>query len=99
MRTLRLLVVLAAGLACSCGAFTPFPSAPLSPTAGTVDPRQRVGICFNTLKTTPEELQQAAQVECLGTSVAERVGGTDYGLDVCPLAVPGRATFACTPKK
>jgi hypothetical protein len=96
---LRVLVVLAAGLACGCSALTPFPSVPTSPAVGVTDPRQRVGICFNTLKTSPEELQRVAQAECLGDSVAERVGGTDYWLDFCPLAVPGRATFACTPKK
>lgn len=99
MTALRFLVVLAAGLACGCSALTPFPSVPISPAAGVKDPRQQVGICFNALKTSPEELQQTAQAECLGNSVAERVGGTDYWLDVCPLAVPGRATFACTPKK
>jgi hypothetical protein len=95
---LRLLMVLAAGLACGCSALVPFPTAPASAAPGIVDPRQRVGICFNTLKTPPEQVQQAAQVECLGNTVAERVGDTDYRLDVCPLAVPGRATFVCTPK-
>ena len=98
MTTLRLLVVLAAGLACGCSAFVPFPTAPASAAQGVVDLRQRVGICFNTLKTPPEQVQQAAQTECLGKTVAERVGNIDYGLDVCPLAVPGRATFVCTPK-
>ena len=94
----RLLAVLAAGLACGCTAFVPFPTVPAPAAAGVVDTRQRVGICFNTLKTPPEQVQQAAQAECLGKTVAERVGNVDYGLDVCPLAVPGRATFVCTPK-
>jgi len=99
MTVSRLLVVLVAGLACGCSAFTPFLSVPTSPIAGAPDPRQRVGMCFNPWKTSPEELQQAAQTECLGNTVAERVGGVDYWLDACPVAVPGRATFACTPKK
>ena len=94
----RLLAVLVAGLACGCSAFVPFPTAPAGAAQGVVDPRQRVGICFNTLKTPPEQVQQAAQAECLGKTVAERVGNINYGLDVCPLAVPGRATFVCTPK-
>ena len=98
MTALRLLVVLAAGLACGCSALIPFPTVPKSPASGVTDPRQRVAICFNTLKTPPEQVQQAAQAECLGDTVAERIG-TDYGLDFCPLAVPGRANFACTPKK
>jgi len=99
VRALRLLVVLAAGLACGCGALTPFPTMPANPPTGVVDPRQRVAICSNPLKTTPEQVQQAAQAECLGKTVAERVTGEDYRLDVCPLAVPARITFACTPKK
>ncbi len=99
MTALRLLVVLAAGSVCGCSALTPFPSYPASAAPGVVDPRQRVAICFNTLKTTPEQVQQNAQAECLGDTVAERVGNIDYGLDVCPLAVPGRATFVCSPKK
>ena len=51
MRVLRLLVVLAAGLACGCSAFVPFPTYPASAAPGVVDPRQRVAICFNPLKT------------------------------------------------
>jgi hypothetical protein len=98
MTALRLLVVLAAGLACGCSALTPYPTAPASPAKGVVDPRQRVAICFNALKTSPEQVQQAAQAECLGDTVAERVD-SDYWPDFCALAVPGRATFACTPKK
>jgi hypothetical protein len=95
----RILAALAVVLVCACSALTPFPSTPTTPAAGVVDPRQRVGICYNGLKTSPEALQQAAQVECLGDTVAERVGGVDYWLDACPVVVPGRATFACTPKK
>ena len=96
---LRLLVLLTAGLACACNAFTPFTTAPASPTKGVTDPRQRVGICSNPLKTNPDQVQQAAQVQCIGNTVAVRVTGDDYWLDVCPLAEPDRVTFACTPKK
>lgn len=99
MTALRWMVVLAASLACGCGALTPFVTMPASPAKGVVDPRQRVAICSNPLKTSPEQVQQAAQMECLGNTVAERVTGDDYWLDVCPLAVPARITFACTPKK
>jgi hypothetical protein len=95
---LRLLVVLAAGLACGCSALVPFPTVPAGPANGVVDPRQRVAICFNRVKTPPEQVQQAAQAQCLGDTVAEPIG-IDYGLDLCPLAVPGRANFACAAKK
>ena len=99
MTTLRLLVVLAAGLACGCNALTPFPTYPTAAATGVADPRQRVAICFNPLKTSSQQVQQAAQTECLGKTVAEQVTGNDYWLDFCPLAVPDRVTFACTPKK
>jgi len=99
VRAPRLLVVLAAGLACGCSALTPFATMPASPKTGVVDPRQRVAICTNPLKTSPEQVQQAAQAECLGNTIAEQVTGNDYWLDVCPIAVPARVTFACTPKK
>ena len=99
MTVWRLLVVLAAGLACSCGALTPYASAPAPLPAGIKDPRQRVGICANPLKTSPQQVQQLAQAECLGNTVAEQVTGDDYRLDVCPVAVPARVTFACTPRK
>jgi len=98
MTALRFVVVLAAGLACGCSALTPYPTYPADPVAGHPDPRQRVAVCFNALKTPPETVQQTAQAECYGDTVAERID-TDYVLDFCPLALPGRATFACTPKK
>jgi hypothetical protein len=39
-----------------------------------------------------------AQKECGPDTVAEPVE-TDWYLQHCPLAVPGRAIFVCTPKK
>ena len=99
MTVLRLLVVLTAGLVCGCNAFTPFSTAPASPAKGVTDTRQRVGICVNPLKASLQQVQQTAQAECIGKTVAERVTGDDYWLDVCPLAVPDRVTFACTPSK
>ncbi|HEV2188150.1 MAG TPA: hypothetical protein VGR70_13145 [Stellaceae bacterium] len=99
MTALRLLVVLAGGFACGCSALTPFATMPANAPKGVVDPRPRVAICVNPLKTSPEQAQQAAQAQCLGNTVAEQVTGNDYWLDVCPLAVPARITFVCTPKK
>lgn len=99
MTVLRFLVLLAASSACACGALTPYASAPAPLPAGVTDHRQRVGICANPLKTTPQQVQQLAQAECLGNTVAEQVTGDDYRLDVCPLAVPARVTFACAARK
>lgn len=98
MTVLRLVAVVTAGLACGCSALTPYPTYPANPADGHPDPRQRVAICFNALKQAPEMVQQVAQAECYGNTVAERVD-TDYILDFCSVAEPGRATFVCTPKK
>jgi len=95
VRFLRLFVVVAAALSCSCSALTPYPTFS-APVAG--DPRQRVAVCFNKFKNSDEQVQQVAQGECLGNTVAERTG-TDYILDYCPFAVPGRALFVCVPRK
>jgi hypothetical protein len=96
MRTLAALVV-AAALA-GCSGFTPFSTAPPSLQPWQSSPGQRVSICYNTLKTTPEKLQEMAQAECLGEGVAQLLD-TDYRLDNCPLMTPGRATFLCKAQK
>jgi hypothetical protein len=89
----------AAMLLAGCGSVvTPFPTYPKQPPFGVSDPRPRVAVCYNGLKTSTEEIQQLAQEQCIGDAVAERID-TDYRLDTCPMSVPGRATFVCTPKK
>jgi hypothetical protein len=97
LRPVRLLVLLAA-LAAGCSALTPYATAPLPATNGVTDPGPRVAICYNRLKTSSDQVQQLAQAECLGDTVAQQVD-TDYYLQNCPLSVPGRATFVCAPKK
>jgi hypothetical protein len=89
-----LLMVVTSG----CSALTPFATAPLAAKPGVTDPGSRVAICFNTFKTPPEKVQELAQAECLGNTVAERVD-TDYRMDDCPALTPGRATFVCKPAK
>jgi hypothetical protein len=95
IRFLMVVLTLALG---GCSALTPFAAAPLAASPGVVDPGPRVAICYNSFKTPPETVQQMAQAECLGKTVAELVG-TDYRLDDCPVLTPGRATFVCKPAK
>ncbi len=98
---------IAAGLALSstltlagCGALDPYPTAPIAATAGAAA-GHRVAICYNTLKTTADEVRATAQQECLSyqpRTRADRVE-TDWHLQNCPLLLPARATFACVPQK
>jgi hypothetical protein len=88
----------AAMLLSGCGALNPYETLPLSPHPGASDTRPRVGVCFDGLVSTPAEVAVAAQQECGPAAVPRRVA-TDYGLLTCPVLLPGRATFVCTPKK
>jgi len=91
------ILLLAAALA-GCSGTTPYATAPLAAQPGVKDAGPRVAICYNTFKTSPEEIQKLAQQQCFGGAVAERVD-TDYRMDDCPLLTPGRATFVCKPAK
>jgi hypothetical protein len=99
---MRLLLPLClAAVAAGCSALTPFATSPSALEAGQVDPRARVSVCFNPLKTSAEDVQKLAQAQCLGDMVPEKIE-TDYRLDDCPALTPGRTTFACvarTPAK
>lgn len=98
MRRERLLLVAGAALVAGCSsAITPFATVPKAATPGVADPRPRVAICYNTLKSSAAQIQEAAQAECLNGGTAELVD-TDYRVDFCPLMTPGRATFVCRPK-
>jgi hypothetical protein len=90
--------LLLAAAASGCSALTPFATSPLAAAPGVKDAGTRVAICFNTFKTPPEKVQELAQAECLGHTLAERVD-TDYRMDDCPALTPGRATFVCKPAK
>jgi len=57
---------------------------------------QRVGICYNTLRTTLPQVQAEAQRECAADTTAQQFE-TDWYLDMCPLFLPARATFVCVP--
>jgi hypothetical protein len=94
----RLAALLLAATLAGCSGFTPFVTASPALAPGESSPGKRVSICYNTLKTPPEKLQEMAQAECLGEGVAQPLD-SDYRLDNCPLMTPGRATFLCKPAK
>jgi hypothetical protein len=93
---LLLLVAAVAG----CSGFTPFPASPRGLSAHEKNPGTRVAICYNGLKTPPEEVQKLGLEQCqnYGGATAERID-TDYRMDDCPLMTPARATFLCKTAK
>jgi hypothetical protein len=97
MRRWIFLLPLTVGAVAGCSALTPFATGPFDSRPGQPE-GPRVAICYNTLKTGPEKVQELGQAECLGDTVAERVD-TDYRMDDCPLLTPGRATFVCKSAK
>ena len=101
MSRMRLLGAgLAVCLLSACGgAFEPYSTVALPLDSHQPAPAgQRIGICYNTLTASLAEVQKAAQQACPAETVAEPTD-TDYHLQGCPLLIPGRATFVCTPKK
>jgi hypothetical protein len=92
-----LLLLIAAAVLGGCSALDPYATVariahPGQPTG------QRVGICYNTLRTPLPQVQAEAQRECAADTTAQQVE-TDWYLDMCPLLVPARATFVCVAKK
>jgi len=93
----RLAALLLTAAAAGCSGLTPYATGPRPLALGEQNPGPRVAICYNALKTSADKVQELAQKECLGDTVAEQ-GDTDYRLDDCPLLTPARATFVCKPK-
>jgi hypothetical protein len=89
-------IAMAAVLA-GCSALDPYPTYPRQPEAKTHDAGPRVAICYDTLVSVAAAVQKAAQSQCAANTVANRVD-TDWLLQYCPLLLPARATFVCTPK-
>ncbi len=89
-------IATAAALA-GCTLFDPYPTYPRQPEAKTHDAGPRVAICYDALVSSAAAVRQTAQSECAANSVATRID-TDWLLQFCPLLLPARATFVCTPK-
>jgi hypothetical protein len=84
-------------LAASLGGCAPYATLPRVFQAGQPI-GQRVGICYNGLRSSTAQVQAEAQRECAADTLAEPVD-TDWYMETCPLLLPSRATFVCTAKK
>ena len=92
-------VLAAAALALAgCTALDPFDTAPRPATAAQHDAGPRVAICSNRLVSSSADVRGAAQGQCPAHTVATLVA-TDWHLDFCPLLLPARSTFVCSPVK
>jgi hypothetical protein len=100
MRFARIFVVRIAAIAAlaGCSALEPYPTYPRSTRSGEDASLTRVAICYDTLVSTLDQVQAAAQQECAADTVATPVD-TDWYMQYCPLLLPARATFTCAPKK
>jgi len=90
-------IVLLASLA-GCSALEPYATYPRAARPGEDTALTRVAICYDTFVSTLDEVEAAAQQECPSNTTA-RYSTTDWYLQYCPLLLPARATYLCTPKK
>ena len=90
--------VLCAAALTACAALQPYPTYPAAALSGEADTGPRVAICYDRLVSSLDEVKAAAQQECAADTQATAVR-TDWHLDYCPLLLPARATFVCTPGK
>ena len=89
--------VLLASLA-GCSALDPYATYPRAARPGEDAAVTRVAICYDTFVSSLDQVQAAAQEECAADTVAT-YSSTDWYLLYCPLLLPARATYMCTPKK
>ncbi len=94
---LAILAVIGGGLI-ACTALDPYETVPVPPPPGVTDAGPRIGICYDSMISSPPRIQAAAQAACAAGTIAV-AADTEYQLDLCPLLLPARATFVCTPKK
>ena len=99
MRIARALVVsVTVSVLADCSALAPYPTYPHMAGPGEEATALRVAICYDTLVSTLDEVQVAAQQECPSNTTATPFD-TDWHLQYCPLLLPARATFFCAPNK
>ena len=90
-------IVLLASLA-GCSALEPSATYPRAARPGEDTSLTRVAICYDTFVSSLDQVRAAAQKECAADTVATYFT-TDWYLQFCPLLLPARATYMCTPKK
>lgn len=81
-----------------CSALEPYATYPRAARPGEDAALTRVAICYDTFVSSLDQVQVAAQQECAANTVAT-YSSTDWYLQYCPLLLPARATYLCTPKK
>ena len=91
------IIPLLAALA-GCSALEPYATFPRGARPGEDAALTRVAICYDTFVSSLDQVQAAAQDECAADTVAT-YSSTDWYLLYCPLLLPARATYMCTPKK
>ena len=90
--------VLAIAALAGCSALEPYATYPRAARPGEDAALTRVAICYDTFVSSLDQVQTAAQQECAANTVAT-YSSTDWYLQYCPLLLPARATYLCTPKK
>jgi hypothetical protein len=99
MRIARALVVsVTVTVLAGCSGLAPYSTYPRMAGLGEDATALRVAICYNSLVSTLDEVQVAAQQECPSDTTATPID-TDWHLQYCPLLLPARATFVCPAKK
>lgn len=80
-------------LGCGSNSLPPFDTKAEPPPKGVTENFTRIGVCYNRLTTTPDQVIQVARDNCEPGTTPYLVG-QDTEL-TCPLLTPVRATFAC----
>ena len=97
MKFSRAFLLVVAALA-GCSQLQPYATYPRAARAGEVDAGARVAVCRDPLVSSLDDAQRVAQEECAANTEAT-YSSTDWYLQNCPLLLPARATYVCTPKK
>jgi hypothetical protein len=91
-------VSVAVSVLAGCSGLAPYSTYPRMAGLGEEATALRVAICYNTLVSSLDEVQVAAQQECPSETTATPID-TDWHLQYCPLLLPARATFVCAANK
>jgi hypothetical protein len=84
-------------LLAGCSDFEAFSTVPEAAAPGQPTGK-RVAICYNGMAQSRADIEKAAQLQCGPRTRATSVA-TDWWMQDCPLLLPGRASFVCTPQK
>ena len=90
--------LLTAAAVTGCSQLQPYATYPRSTLPGEVNAGPRVAVCRDPLVSSLDDAQRVAQEECAADTTAIYLD-TDLYLQNCPLLLPARATYVCTPKK